>query len=68
MGHFWRRRVTLFFQGLTSPSNDYDVGVHNGNGCNVSGCFTCARVDVNFYDAIYGPVAPAGCADCDGPL
>ena len=43
-------------------------GVHNGNGCQVSGCFTCARVDVNFYDALYGPVAPAGCADCDGPL
>ena len=43
-------------------------GVHNGNGCNVSGCYTCARVDVNFYDAVYGPVAPAGCADCDGPL
>ncbi len=40
-------------------------GVHNGNGCNVSGCFTCARVDVDFYDAINGP---GGCATCSGPL
>ena len=53
-----------------STPGEYAVrtnGVHNGNGCNVSGCFTCARVDVNFYDALYGPAA-APCTDCNGPL
>mgnify|MGYP003131911574 CR=1 FL=1 len=41
-------------------------GVHNGNGCQVAGCYTCARVDVNFYDALTG--APGGCGSCNGPL
>ena len=53
-----------------SAPGEYAVrtnGVHNGNGCQVSGCYTCARVDVNFYDALYGPAAVA-CTDCDGPL
>ena len=53
-----------------SATGEYAVrtnGVHNGNGCNVSACFTCARTDVNFYDALYGPVG-APCSDCDGPL
>jgi len=46
-------------------------GVQNGTGCSVSGCYTCARVDVDFYDAINGP-GQTGCpgtADpCTGPL
>jgi hypothetical protein len=53
-----------------SAPGEYAVrtnGVHNGNGCQVSGCYTCARVDVNFYDALYGPAA-AACTDCNGPL
>ena len=52
-----------------SAPGEYAVrtnGVHNGNGCSASGCFTCARVDVNFYDALTG--APGGCGTCNGPL
>ena len=57
-----------------SATGEYAVrtnGVHNGNGCNSGACFTCARVDVNFYDATTGSVG--NCASCNqatgaGPL
>jgi hypothetical protein len=41
-------------------------GVHNGDGCSVSACFTCARVDVDFYDASTGAIGD--CNTCNGPL
>ena len=53
-----------------SATGEYVVrttGVHNGNGCQSSGCYTCAETKVAFFDAVYGPTATP-CPDCDGPL
>jgi len=44
-----------------------NTGVQNGTGCTGGGCYTCARVDVEFYDATFGVASPA-CVDCTGPL
>ena len=52
-----------------SATGEYAVrtnGIHGGNGCQIAGCFTCARVDVNFYDALTGSVG--NCSTCAGPL
>jgi len=70
--------LTITGSGATSSSLTYhfsapgeyafrNTGVQNGTGCTGGGCYTCARVDVEFYDATFGVASPA-CVDCTGPL
>ena len=68
--------LTVLGAGATSASLEYNFSIQGeyavrnngvyGVGCQVSGCYTCARFDVEYYDAQTGAVG--NCVTCLGPL